>query len=542
MSDYDAAFKAAGGGDAPSQDDYDTIMQKLMPTEKPARPASSAAAGYKESEKTRIWSDVPAEALGNIPKSAGKFVGGIYDAVTSPIKTASGVFDAAAGALRNSMPESIGGFIDKYDPTKPATDRAVKTADAIGTAYKDRYGSSEGFKDTLATDPVGFAADLSTVLGGGALLSSGKLSSTLANASRLTNPLSAISPITSIAKSVVSVPAKNILGIASGVGAENISQAFGAGLNKTPAFLDNINGRSSMTDVLDLAKQNVSNMGAQKSAAYRAGMVDIKKDKAILSFDGIDKALGNGIDSVTFKGQIKNASGADAMQKISQEVANWKSLNPSEFHTPEGLDALKQKIGAITEAIPFEEKTARMVASNVYNSIKTEISAQAPTYAKTMKDYSSATDQIKEIERALSLGKNASADTAMRKLQSLSRNNVNTNYGNRLDLARQLEFAGGNDLLPSIAGQAMNSWTPRGISGTLGIGATAGVAGAALNPAILGLLGLQSPKAMGLLSYGAGATLRPAQGLLNTFDKYSPKNKAELGLLSGQLGSQPYNK
>ena len=37
-------------------------------------------------------------------------------------------------------------------------------------------------------------------------------------------------------------------------------------------------------------------------------------------------------------------------------------------------------------------------------------------------------EAIKEIEKALSLNNRASADTAMRKLQSLTRNNVYTNY------------------------------------------------------------------------------------------------------------------
>jgi hypothetical protein len=80
-----------------------------------------------------------------------------------------------------------------------------------------------------------------------------------------------------------------------------------------------------------------------------------------------------------------------------------------------------------------------------------------------MKNYTEASEQIKEIERALSLGKTASADTAMRKLQSLMRNNVNTNYGQRLELAKQLETMGGNELMPALAGQALNQFTPRGL-------------------------------------------------------------------------------
>ena len=111
----------------------------------------------------------------------------------------------------------------------------------------------------------------------------------------------------------------------------------------------------------------------------------------------------------------------------------------------------------------MEEKTAYSVGKQVYDAVKNQISTQAPEYSKVMKNYTEATDQIKEIERALSLGNKASADTAMRKLQSLMRNNVNTNYGQRLELAKQLEAMGGNEMMPALAGQAMNEFTPRGL-------------------------------------------------------------------------------
>jgi hypothetical protein len=121
-----------------------------------------------------------------------------------------------------------------------------------------------------------------------------------------------------------------------------------------------------------------------------------------------------------------------------------------------------------------------------------------------MKDYSEASAQISEIERALSLGDKASKDTAMRKLQSLMRNNVQTNYGNRLALANTLEQQGGVDLLPSIAGQALNSWTPRSLAGQLGSGTVA--AGGLLlhNPLAIPILATQSPRLVGNAAYGVG--------------------------------------
>lgn len=301
--------------------------------------------------------------------------------------------------------------------------------------------------------------------------------------------------------------AAGFAGIQSGAGTEAVKQAFRAGQEGNPVFMENMQNKVPATDVLDAVKQNLKNMTQQKSAEYRSGMVDIRNDKSVLSFDGINKALGDAIDTVSFKGQIKNQRAADALGEIQQNINAWKKLDPAEYHTPEGLDALKQRIGGILEGIPFEEKTARSVAGNVYNSIKSEINKQAPTYAKVMQGYGEASDTIREIERALSVGEKSAADTGMRKLQSLMRNNANTNFGNRLNLAQTMEQQGGNEVLPALAGQALNTWEPRGLIGraaALGTGA-AGIAG---NPAFLPMLAMSSPKAVGYGAYGGGALAR----------------------------------
>lgn len=309
----------------------------------------------------------------------------------------------------------------------------------------------------------------------------------------------------------VSKLAKNVLGMTTGVGAEPISQAFKAGKTGNQAFLDNIRSDVPLTDVLDQAKAGLQAMNAAKAAEYRSGMIPIKGDQSVLSLGGISKAVDDAAAITTFKGQVKNKAANKVAEEMRAVVDEWKALDPAQFHTPEGLDALKQKLGGILEGIPFEEKTARTAASKVYNATKAEIEAQAPTYAKVMKGYQAASEQISEIERALSLGKKASNDTAMRKLQSLMRNNVQTNYGNRLNLANALEDQGGVDLLPSLAGQALSSVTPRSLSGQMGSGATALGAMMTSNPWLLAGLPLQSPRLVGSLAYGAGKLSGAAQ-------------------------------
>ena len=108
-----------------------------------------------------------------------------------------------------------------------------------------------------------------------------------------------------------------------------------------------------------------------------------------------------------------------------------------------------------------------------------------------MKDYSQGMDTISEIKRSLSLGEKASVDTGMRKLQSLMRNNVSTNYGNRLDLARALEAQGGQEIMPALAGQSLSSVAPRGLAGLGPVATTVGSLSSG-NLAPLALLPLES--------------------------------------------------
>ena len=143
----------------------------------------------------RQWSDVPGEALANLPASAAKFAGGLYEAVTSPVQTVKGLLDLGAGALQNLTPKVVKDFVNQFETNPEAAQRAVATANAVGGEYAKRYGSVEGFKEALATDPVGVASDFSTLLTGGAAATSKvapSASKGLATAATYTNPVAPI--------------------------------------------------------------------------------------------------------------------------------------------------------------------------------------------------------------------------------------------------------------------------------------------------------------------------------------------------------------
>lgn len=140
----------------------------------------------------RTWGQTAVEAVTNVPKSGFEFLKGLYSAVTSPVQTVSGLMDVAAGGLKNITPKAVKDFIDLFETDPDAAKRAVDSANAFGGFYKDRYGSIDSLKNTLATDPVGAAADLSTLLTAGSTATTRVAPTTakvLGSASRIVDPL-----------------------------------------------------------------------------------------------------------------------------------------------------------------------------------------------------------------------------------------------------------------------------------------------------------------------------------------------------------------
>jgi hypothetical protein len=164
------------------------------------------------------------------------------------------------------------------------------------------------------------------------------------------------------------------------------------------------------------------------------------------------------------------------------------------------------------------------------NAVKDTIVQYVPEYADAMKGYETAKIAQKEIEQALGLGRNVAADTALRRIQSVSRNNANTNYGSRAQAAKELEKAGAPNLLPQLSGQALNTVLPRGVlKAMLGGGAIAGAGMGMLSPSLLAALPFASPRLVGELVNATGSMRRLAAP--------ATRRAKLLGLLGRNLGA-----
>ena len=325
------------------------------------------------------------------------------------------------------------------------------------------------------------------------------------------------------------------LGLSTGTGSDAVKQAFRSGTTGDRQFVENMRGNVPVTDVLEQAQNAMQTLKTQRKQAYKEGIASIKPNQEIvagqplpkpvpkLDFNPIEKSFKDSLDNFKVEGgsDVASTIGEESLKdinKIKSLIDEWKSKKG--LHTAEGLDGLKRRIDDVYRQDMSNE--AKSILSRTRSTVKQTIVKQDKNYAKTMKDYEQGLDLERELERALSLGDKASADTAIRKLQSLMRNNANTSYAYRQQLADILRQETGTDLMPALAGQAMQSFTPRGIQKLVpsltagsGVGAAAVGAGpAALIP--LATLPLQSPRLVGEATYGVGRAARPVIDLANS--------------------------
>ena len=145
-----------------------------------------------------------ATAASFFPSLYKNTVGGLVEAVSSPLQTAQALGDVVAGGAYNLMPEPVQKGLtaieqSKYNPlgNPQALRRAQNVAGAVGQDYARTYGTGAGFQQMMEEDPFRVFGDVSMLLGGsGAALragTTGAKSATVANAltrgSQLTNPI-----------------------------------------------------------------------------------------------------------------------------------------------------------------------------------------------------------------------------------------------------------------------------------------------------------------------------------------------------------------
>jgi hypothetical protein len=495
---------------------------------------------YKDaiSNKEMSMADVGAGAIENFIPSAIKTAEDIGSAIAHPVDTAAAVANLGVGIFQHLIPERF-----QFD------EQSMQMASNVGQFYADRYGGVENAKKAIAQDPVGVLGDIATVLSGAGAITNGtglattaagmpKTGSTLSNVGsgvmKLGESVEPVSTALKVAGGATKLGGNALAATLSGftgTGIDAVREAYKAGQKGGKyggQFLGTMRGEIPVDRIVEEARTALKNIKQQANERYQANAAVFKSDLTELPFGEIYSALDDAKRlGVGKSGIVTNQSVIDTLAKIEAKVDEFRNAGA---RTAEDFDDLKQAISDIGEAAFKESGTrAKMAATIARKGVTGVLEKHAKNWSTTMKDYSEAKQLTKEIEDALSIGDRKSLDTATRKLTSIMRNNVNTNYGKRQEYVTALGSYGGESIPALAAGAQFSSELPRGIGSSM----TAPKVAGAIDP-ITGvtMAGLSSPRLVGEAVYKAGQLSEATIGQLMAISR-------NLGIPYDKLISDP---
>lgn len=484
-------------------------------------------------DKTTEWSSVPSEAVRNIVPSGINVAKETLESIIHPIDTAQSVLDLGNAALQKILPDSVREIMYKINPdTAKNPDKLL----AAASYFKNRYGTEEGWKDAISKDPSGVVADMFSVLQPARALAKGRVPIGVEKALEVAGNLD---PTVLTTKALEKVPvitgksASTVLGKTTGAGSIPVEEAFKAGQeggDKLAVLTEQMRGKGDISEPIDVLKSSLKNMRNANTADYTREMDILRQDKTPLNLAPIEDSIKNALSIKKYEGFDKDPALQSTRNDILNAIKEFKeaqrpnalqrmqgNVRPNDLNTVAGFDALKQRISSIAD---WNEprSPATIMASNVTNAIKDEIAKQSDDYARIMADYAKRETEAKDIEKTFSLSKKAREETQANKAQGLTRDNVNTSYGLRLQKAKALEPYGAENLLPMLSGQSLSSWSPRGLAGGV-MAATAGAGLSTLNPWIVPALAIESPRLIGETAVKAGQASRLGKAGLGALKK-----------------------
>ena len=458
--------------------------------------------------------EVAHRALEQALPSAGRAISGLAHAVTNPSETwgavkqiGQGLYSKAAGAVGAQQ-----------DPEEK--DKTESLVNALGQHYADTYGSTAGFKKTLATDPFSVGMDIASlapVVGAGARAAglTGTAANIVSGATKAASMLDPIQASLAISKNVLAAPVKAAdwaLGKmqtgASGVPSTLLNVAREAGNSANPAkraaFLSFMTGAGNYDDIANTALNAVDELKQQASASYLANKSALANSATQLPMDAIDAARKELNDFVGFDGTTTRfPSSTPLVKSINEQLDEAMTRTGPNARTMVDLDNLKQSLSDIQQEAQGTRFSGHI--GKITGAIRETITAQDPVYAKMMEDWQNWRQQLLGFQRNLKLGNKSSFVDQTAALMKATQTEGGQN------LLQSLSSTKAGEYLPyMLAGAATHSAFPRGLRGMIEY--PLGMLTAAVHPGTwpgLAAMGLSSsPRLSGMSQYGIGAAQR----------------------------------
>ena len=490
---------------------------------------------FKSTVKATIGDNYASDLIGNIPQSTAQFVTDIATPFLSPVDTVTTLGKLGAGLVQLAIPGEQGN---------------EELARAVGSYYADRYGGIDNVLKTLKEDPVGILSDVALMAtgAGAGVKATGQaskiqkvadvgetikktgigidpatpiFSGTASGMSKLNTALDNTQTGSKAKEFIKSIPSE-VLGKMTGTGAEVSQLSYEAGRKGGEAkkrLRDNRMGVVDETQVVDeaidiLGKQQkaiADDLTTAKGVGNEGGTLrleeigmDMKDPLKIIDDFAIDKSY-RGMSEFSTEATAK----IDEIRKIILEFGKpGRGMN-----TAKGMDLLKRRINALYERSP-SKNDVNVPVTHMTRKINELIEKKVPEYAKVNKEFAETQNIIRNTKAVLGGEKNflpnrpGAKAKILKKMQQSMRNKTNVDMGENLKAVERIN----PDLKYSLAGQASQTFAPRGLAGLgasgLGLGAygTLGVPG-------IPLALLSSPRLVSAGAEGLGSAVRRTEGL-----------------------------
>lgn len=463
---------------------------------------------------------------------AGQFVKHPIDTMGS---VAGAIIKPPIGALQQA-----GSFLTGEQAAPFGIDFRENAKQAYGPMIEDATHPIESFYDHPGTTAVNVAGLINALSAG---------SKSVINALR--------KPVSSVGGQIA-----NVIGeYGTHTGGETVRDMARAGLAGGEKKLQAnrfLNEGAPLEEIVANAKKGLSGLKKADSAAYTSAMAPLLADTTVLDYQPIVNAM-RGVTNagINAHGHIENPASVKMAANLAPIIKEWSgqpyvqnaiqqpAYPATQAHTLAGLDSLKKRVYQEYKKAAIGSPE-RDVGKQAYGAVRGALSDQVPAYGDVMINSANAIKRRKGLEKELSLTENATDGVALRKILSVPRNNANTNYGNRVEMARLLEENGAEHLMTQLNAAALNSYKPRGLGGSfVSGGGSVGSLGLLLSghpeyaAALLAASMSQSPRLMGNAAMATGTTARKIEKALT---KPYAKHGASFAALAQILNSDDSNK
>jgi uncharacterized protein YaaW (UPF0174 family) len=245
----------------------------------PTTPQMTApTGGVPVGRQPMSWGKVATEAVSNLGPSAYKQGEGLVSAVLSPIDTLKTLGKLGGGAALNIMPDKAREIATSIFTNPQSAKEAMDLASSVGGEYATNYGTLEGFKQKLASDPVGVLADLSTLFyGGGAVVKGAGLTKTGGAISKVGSAIDPLNIVTAPIRIPIESSLKKTMPAAQTANAvrdANIASAQAAGYTLTPGSItptgknilaERVAGKTNLEQLASVKNQTVTDRLVRES-------------------------------------------------------------------------------------------------------------------------------------------------------------------------------------------------------------------------------------------------------------------------------------